>query len=280
MQFDASNPYHRHMLHYESDNQLSVPELIAYGSVNAQTAAILWFLLDRRASFMISGPTDPTPGVGKTTTLNSLLPFYPAQTGMVYTLGMYEEFDFIGETDPATTTVLANEVSNHLRIYMWGRKARRFLDLPERGYAIATTCHADTIDDVLQMLTNDLSLGTKTIQNLRVIVNIGLYGMGWPQKRRWLTTHFVVPATSAIAVEDASATESPLVLKQITRWDAATDTFTSPDADAVQALATWAGITPEAFTKDIAARTACLEQMAADELDYDVAVAKIQAFKV
>src|SRR5271165_6879000 len=97
MQFDATNPYHRYMLHYESDHQLALPEIIAQGSIDAHAAAIIWLLIEHRASFIIAGPTDPTPGVGKTTTLNALLPFYPDATGFVYTLGMYEDFAFTNE---------------------------------------------------------------------------------------------------------------------------------------------------------------------------------------
>src|SRR6185312_1302692 len=110
------------------------------------------------------GPTDPTPGVGKTTTLNALLGFLPAGTTLVYTLGMYEDFEFKSETQAETTCVLANEVSDHLRIYMWGRVARQLLRLPEENYAIATSCHADTVQDVLSMLTRDLRLPAEDVR--------------------------------------------------------------------------------------------------------------------
>src|SRR5579884_3465394 len=128
--FDPRSSYHRRMWHYESGTPLSVAQLISLGSLDARTAALLWLLIEHHQSLIVSGPTDPTPGVGKTTTLNALLGFLPAGTGFVYTVGMYENFDFLNETTPHETTVLANEVSDHLRIYMWGKPARRLIRLP------------------------------------------------------------------------------------------------------------------------------------------------------
>lgn len=115
--FDPRSPYHRRMWHYESDRPLSVAQLVALGSLDARTAALLWLLIERHQSLIVSGPTDPTPGVGKTTTLNALLGFLPTGTTLVYTMGMYEDFEFRNEVEPTTTRVLANEVSNHLAIY-------------------------------------------------------------------------------------------------------------------------------------------------------------------
>ena len=137
--FDPRIPYQRRMWHYDSDRPLSVAQLIALGSLDARTAALLWLLVERHQSVIVSGPTDPTPGIGKTTTLNALLGFLPPGSTLVYTTGMYEDFDFRDEVEPATTCVLANEVSNHLRIYMWGDVARALLRLPGDGYAIASS---------------------------------------------------------------------------------------------------------------------------------------------
>src|SRR5215472_13229276 len=146
--FDPRSPYHRRMWHYESDRPLSVAQLVSLGSLDARTAALLWLLIERHRSVIVSGPTDPTPGIGKTTTLNALLGFLPVGSTLVYTTGMYEEFDFIEAVQPQTTCVLANEVSNHLYIYMWDDVARRLLRMPQEGFAVATSCHADTIRDV------------------------------------------------------------------------------------------------------------------------------------
>ncbi|MBA3824425.1 MAG: hypothetical protein H0X24_11090 [Ktedonobacterales bacterium] len=271
MYFDASNPYHRYRLHYESDNQLSVPEIIAHGSVDAHTAATIWALLDKRASYIIAGPTDPTPGVGKTTTLNALLPFYPAGTGLVYTLGIYEDFAFRGDVPPGETTVLANEVSDHLPIYMWGGKARTFLRLPADGYTIATSCHADALPDVLGILRQDLRLTVHDVHRIQIIVNIGLQGSTWRGRRRWLTTHFMPPAT-----DDATAKVQPL---PISRWDAATDTFGNADDAVVATMAAWVGMDAIAFVADVERRETLLQRLADEGADFNATLRAIRTFR-
>src|SRR5262249_47856440 len=128
--FDPRIPSQRRMWHYESGNPLSVAQLVSLGSLDSRTAALLWLLVERHASLIVSAPTHPSPGIGKPTPRNALLGFLPAGTSLVYTAGMYEDFEFKDQVAPETTCVLCNEVSDHLPIYMWGRVARRFLRLP------------------------------------------------------------------------------------------------------------------------------------------------------
>lgn len=274
--FDPRSPYHRRRWHYDSDQPLSIAQLIAAGSLDARTAALLWVLVERHQSLIVSGPTDPTPGVGKTTTLNALLGFLPVGSTMVYTVGMYEDFDFVTETDPATTCVLANEVSDHLPIYMWGRVARKFLRLPADGYAVATSCHADTMRDVLSMLQRDLRLGAPEVGRLGVVVNIGLVGHIWPQQRRFLTVNFLTtrpdtgPAAGDGAVASAAPTGAPAVAGAGSRietlclaaWDATSDAIAPAAPDALARLAEVLAITPDELNGAIERRCACLEALA------------------
>ena len=236
--FDPRSPYQRRMWHYESDRPLSVAQLVAAGSLDARAAALLWLLVERHTSLIISGPTDPTPGVGKTTTLNALLGFLPIGSTMVYTMGMFEDFSFTGEVAAETTCVLANEVSDHLRIYMWGRTARALLRLPGDGFAVATSCHADTIDDVLAMLRQDLRLPPEDVRRLGVIVNIGLVGAMWPPRRRFLTVHYVRPTGGDDEPHGVS-------LMRLATWEPGDDSFTHATPDVMAELASALELAPD-----------------------------------
>ncbi|HEX8982201.1 MAG TPA: hypothetical protein VF792_05490 [Ktedonobacterales bacterium] len=254
--FDPRSPYQRRMWHYESDRPLSVAQLIAAGSLDARSAALLWLLVERHRSLIVSGPTDPTPGVGKTTTLNALLGFLPIGSTMVYTMGMFEDFGFVGEVDAATTCVLANEVSDHLRIYMWGRVARSLLRLPGDGFAVATSCHADTIEDVMTMLRQDLRIPAEEVKQLGVIVNIGLVGRQWPPQRRFLTINFAHP-------EGGDDEPHGVRLLPLSTWDPNSDTFTPATPDVLAQLASVLGMTPEELETAIAKRTERLVALSA-----------------
>src|SRR5437667_11322667 len=191
--FDPLDPYERYWWHYYSRRPLSTAQIIALDSVDAKTVAMVWLMLEHGASLTVAGPTDPQPGIGKTTTLNALLQFLPEGTALAYMSGMYEDFAFtqLADIDPASTYALCNEVSDHLPIYMWGRVARRYLTLPAQGYHIATSVHADTIDDVISMYGDDVRLRPEDVRRLGLVINIGLMGRGSPLRRRWLSTNLL-----------------------------------------------------------------------------------------
>ena len=256
--FDPRDPLERYYWHYDSRRQLSMAQIIALESVDAQTVALIWLLLEHGASLTVSGPTDPQPGVGKTTTLNALLQFLPEGTALAYMSGMYENFAFtrLPDIDPASTYALCNEVSNHLPIYMWGRVARRYLTLPAQGYHIATSIHADTIDDVITMYHHELHLRADDVRRLGLVINIGLVGRIYPPRRRWLTTHFLQPFADAKHSDE-------IVPVPLSLWNEFDDTFEHADAGILDDLAHWLTIPPQEIAPALQRRVACLEEQAA-----------------
>ncbi len=254
--FDPRDPYERYYWHYESRRPLSMAQIIALRSVDAETAALIWLLLECGASLTVAGPTDPQPGVGKTTTLNALLQFLPEGTALVYMSGMYENFAFtrIPDVNPATTYALCNEVSDHLPIYMWGRIARRYLTLPNKGFHIATSVHADTIDDVIHMYHRDLHLNPDDVRRLGLVINIGLVGRAYPPRRRWFTTHFVRP-------QAGPSNPDTIVPIPLSLWNDFDDTFEHADQATLDELATYVGVLSQEFNTALKLRIDCLNDL-------------------
>src|SRR5712692_6851534 len=250
--FDPRDPYERYWWHYDSRRQLSIAQIIALGSVDTRTAALAWLALEHGASLTVAGPTDPQPGIGKTTTLNALLQFLPEGTALAYMSGMYESFAFtrLPDIEPANTYALCNEVSDHLHIYMWGRVARRYLTLPAQGYHIATSVHADTIDDVLHMYRYELRLNAEDIRRLGLVVNIGLVGRIYPPRRRWLSAHFLRTQVDPKHPEE-------IVALPLSLWNEFDDTFEHADQSILDELATWAGMTCADFATALKQRSDC-----------------------
>src|SRR2546429_8645582 len=160
----------------------------------------------------------------------------------------------IANVAPATTYALCNEVSDHLPIYMWGRVARRYLTLPNRGYHIATSVHADTIDDVIQMYQHNLRVSVEDIRRLGLVVNIGIVGRVYPLRRRWLTTHFLQPQADPKCPD----TVIPLPLSL---WNDFDDTFEHAKQPILNELANWAGMSPAEFAVAFQLRIECLEKL-------------------
>lgn len=260
--FDPRDPYERFYWHYDSRRPLSMAQIISLKSVDAKTAALAWLLLEHGASLTVAGPTDPQPGIGKTTTLNALLQFLPEGTALAYMSGMYENFAFtrLPDIDPSTTYALCNEVSDHLPIYMWGRVARRYLTLPAQGYHIATSVHADTIDDVISLYHHDIHLRAEDVRRLGLIINIGLVGNVYPLRRRWLSTHFLQP------VADPKHPDA-IVPIPLSLWNEYDDTFEHADQAALDDLAQWIGIPTPDFTTALQRRIDSLQEVAQHSLD-------------
>src|SRR5579884_3609211 len=254
--FDPRDPYERYWWHYDSRRPLSMAQIISLGSVDPETAALVWALLEHGASLTVAGPTDPQPGIGKTTTLNALLQFVPEGTSLVYMSGMYENFAFLQhpEIDPTTTYALCNEVSDHLPIYMWGRVARRYLSLPVQGYRIATSVHADTVNDVISMYHRDLRVDADNVRRLGLVVNIGLVGRVYPPRRRWLTTHFIQP-------EADPKHPNAIVPVPLSLWNNVDDTFEHADQAILDDLARWLNIPCQKFPLALKRRVDCLKEL-------------------
>jgi hypothetical protein len=253
--FDPRDPMERFYWHYDSRRQLSMAQIIAMDSVDVETVALIWLLLEHGVSLTVAGPTDPQPGIGKTTTLNALLQFLPEGTALAYMSGMYENFAFtrIPSIDPVTTYALCNEVSDHLPIYMWGRIARRYLTLPAQGYHIATSIHADTIADVISMYHHDLHLRAEDVRRLGLVVNIGLVGRVYPLRRRWFTTHFFQPDADPQHPDD-------IVPIPLSLWNEFDDTFEHADQAILDDLAQWTGIPPAEFASKLRRRIEALRK--------------------
>jgi hypothetical protein len=255
--FDPRDPYERCYWHYDSRRPLSLARLISLGSVDADTAALVWLLLECSASFTIAGPTDPKPGVGKTTVLNALLQCLPSEAKLAYTAGIYEDFAFthVPGCDPSSTYVLCNEISDHQPFYMWGRKGRQYLQLASQGYHIGTTVHADTIDDVLYLFQHELRLSSEVVSCLGLIVHIGLVGQEPTVQRRWLSVHFLLPDIDP-------RRPNAIVPMLLSQWNERDDCFVHTNQLGLDRLARWASMTRETFIASLKQRIDCLKALA------------------
>src|SRR5262245_28755713 len=110
---------------------MNLDDLVAAGSLSRELAVVLKTLVERRASIVVAaGPS----GAGKTTFLSALLDHLPEATTRIYVRGCYEPFDFLRETNPASSALLVNEISPHLPIYLWGPGVRQTFEAAKSGY--------------------------------------------------------------------------------------------------------------------------------------------------
>jgi len=191
----------------EPASPLSVLELIKAGNLDLRLAALLWVIMERRASVIVAaGPSR----AGKTTTLNMLLDFLNPNIRQIELRGYEEDFGFLKTTKPASTYLVAAEFSDH-GYYVWGDIALKAFELLTKGYGLGGTMHAQTPRDVLAILNQYLGLPAETLVHIDAIVTLRvtagrLYGSE-PVRRIHAVT-LVMPHEKGIALETLASLKS------------------------------------------------------------------------
>ncbi len=225
--------------HWEPPVPMSVIELIRAGNMSPRLAALFWVGMERGASLVVAA--DP-PSAGKTTTVSALLSFTPPRTLAYFTCGQGEPFVVPPLSLGYPTYLLINEMSDHLPVYTWGEEARQAFRLLDEGYRMATTMHADTVEDVLSQLQDGLGVPPKHVANLTFIVPLYIARQGGIV-RRVREVAFLAPDGDAAAVSS------------IARWEPGTDEFHVLTEDGgAAAFAAWAGLTPGELEHEVARR--------------------------
>jgi len=226
---------------------ISVVELIASGTMDAELAGLLWLLIEARLPVVVAATAGRT---GKSTLLEAILSFLPPGTRRQSLAGFAEDFEWlpeaadlgwrrgrhpsphehrdIGPAEPATTYLVAAELSNHLPTYTWGEQARVAVRAVSRGYGLGATIHADSLEEVFAQLSGPaVGLTAEELSRLGLVLVLRLVPGG---QRRLAAVHYVRPV-----VRDAGGHVQRLGPAVLATWD--------PARDALDHF--WWGILPE-----------------------------------
>jgi hypothetical protein len=158
--------------HWSPPQPMSAIEIVGSGSLDARLMATLWAVTGRRRGVMLASEA---PRAGKTTTLSALVDFLPPGTVGVFLRGWRGDFDWTDEIAPDRGYLLVNEMSDHLPIYVWGRNARGALELAGRGYGMGATMHADSLDEALALLHDQLGANDADLAGLTIYLQYSAY---------------------------------------------------------------------------------------------------------
>jgi hypothetical protein len=237
--------------HWEPPVPMSLVEILQAGNMSPRLAAMFWVALERGASLIVAA--DP-PSAGKTATLTALLSLVPPETVAYFTRGMGETFDLPPRTDAHPTYILVNEMSDHLPVYTWDGQARRVFELMADGYSLATTVHANTVDEVLAILKDEIGVPPDKISKLTFIVPMHL-GNG-P-----VGTHSVRRRVTEVAFLRPDEKDG-LAYSSVARWEAETDSFGVLSSETHRkAFADWCGLSIDTLSSKLEKREAFLGRL-------------------
>lgn len=226
----------------------SIIELIRGGTLDAELAALLWLLLDARQPVIVAAHRGRT---GKTTLLNALLDFLPPGTRRVELEGMTETFDWLpharelgwraerrpvpgtpgpqrqGERcEPATTYLIAQELSDHLPAYTWGDQARIAVRAIALGYGLGATIHADSLEEVFDALHRPpVALTDDELSRIGIVIVLRAVPPPPGDAHRGLMRRIVAAHWVRPVARDAHGHIQRLAPAVLTTWDPDEDTF-------------------------------------------------------
>lgn len=242
--------------------ELSLIDLLQEHVLDAQSAALLWALLARRASLIVVGGYQR--GAGKTTTLTALTGCLPPHTTLVFAQGRAEDFSFLDQVAADSTYILVNEFSDHTPWYLWGQKAARVFDLAQEGFAFVGTMHAESIDDVIgQLVEPPVALaGASLSTSLQLVAMQGIFGEGGELKRRLTSLSWLYPT---------SLGPNGIGVKSLVAWSPRDDQWTLFSSPTTwEQLAQWTKVPAAALEQEVERRGHYLQDVAARSLtDYD-----------
>jgi hypothetical protein len=257
--------------HWSPPQPMSAVELIGTPAFDSRLMAMLWAVVSRRRSVMLSSEA---PQAGKTTALSALVDFLPDDTTGIFVRGWWEEYDWIDEIEPGTGYLLINEMSDHLPVYVWGRAARGALVLAGKGWGLGATMHADSLPDALGALRSELGATDDDLAGLTIYLQYSAYltpaGMYRRVEEAW---HLRLDQSGALAPVRLGAIEGerspsltgaqrlpepPMLADNGGRNERA---FVH-DPDAYAVLAASLGMEADAFEAELTRRSAFLESLA------------------
>lgn len=160
---------------------LSITQVMRAGTFPPRVGAILWLAMEHGKSMVLAA--DP-PGAGKTTILTALLAFARPDAALYFTRGWGETFQLPRISDGETVYLMVNEISDHLPVYSWGPYVQRAFELMGDGYSLLSTMHADTVDGVIEQLTEENDVPEAHIGRLTFVVPLHIGHDGQRRVRR------------------------------------------------------------------------------------------------
>lgn len=144
-----TQPYHWWGLPWTPPNPRTLADLVQGGMMPAATAQFLAAHVRSGGSIAVAAGSS---GAGKSTLAHALIAEIPPGRTLVYVRGGYEPFNWLDDAQPASTTILINEISPHLPVYCWSGRARTVLRLAAAGYQVVATLHATSVEELVGLL--------------------------------------------------------------------------------------------------------------------------------
>ena len=147
--------------------------MVANHTMDEHMAALLWTIAEEKKSLVsAAGPQN----AGKTTVLFAALEYIPEGTPVHGMSGEIEEIqEFAGHPDGGYMEI--GEISDHNPVrYIWIEPVRALFDTLKTGYSLATTMHAESVEDVFHQICTVNEVIDSRAALIDYVVHIARFG--------------------------------------------------------------------------------------------------------
>ena len=170
--------------------EITLPELVRNGTLNAEMAAVLWAAVDEQMSFL----TVAVPRLaGKTTTSNAVLAIRPPNVPLRQVAGEPELLERLKRERQGGYLVVAEFAYAPVPGYIWGAPVRRVLQtVREGGYALQTALHAAGVEEGILEVTRGNGVSDDLASIFKLVMYIERFGSGYASFWRRVTDLYEV----------------------------------------------------------------------------------------
>ncbi len=174
---EARNLAEIERLNQRGGRTLTVADLCAARTLTPEIAAFMLSTVAQGASILTAAMRG---GAGKSTLLANLLTMLPPGERIVTTSSPAVVARALDEPPVEPECYLAHEIgSGHWYAYIWGPTVRQFFQLMDTGRRVASCLHADTLEEVEQILTSPpLLVPVEYVHRIGVLAFIDFAGDG------------------------------------------------------------------------------------------------------
>jgi type IV secretory pathway ATPase VirB11/archaellum biosynthesis ATPase len=142
-------PYHWWGDAWAKSNPLTMDDLVGRGVLDRSCADKLIAHVRGGQSVAVCATESEA---GKSTLAHALISHCPPGRDQIYIRGTHESFAWRETTKPSKCTLLINEISPYMPVYLWGPALKTVLAMGLAGAQLIATAHADSPE----MLVSDL----------------------------------------------------------------------------------------------------------------------------
>lgn len=247
---------------------LTVIDLIGFGTLSSEMAAIFWYIIENKQNVFVCGPT----ATGKTTTVNCLSSFILPDDKIVTIedtpeIQLYHKNWIRSVARPATGSTGEISQFDLLRAAMRqrpdyvivgevrGAEAYTLFQAMATGHGGISTLHAESIEGAIHRLeTKPMDIPRNLIANLNIIVILARQG----KVRRAVTS------TEIVGIDPRT---DEIITNEIFSWDAKGDAYKySGRSYLLERIAQRKGVRPREVMQEIGRRKTVLDWMSKSKI--------------